>query len=962
MPRNPTRRSFLKLSAAAASVSAAKFAHAAPVGGRIAIITDDSALIHAEPVQYALGKLRDSITAAHLTDDHSLASLHIHIAPPDSPLAKPFPRTTSVSQSETVALIPGTHMGKPAILVTGVDARGIVYGLLELADRIRFSSDPITALHLAGPSIETTPNKVRSVSRGFCSEVEDKPWYYDRSFWTSYLDTLAAARFNRFAMTFGLAYDFPRGVTDDYFHLPYPYLVEVPGYEQVHVEPTLQSGERQRNLETLQFIAAETARRGLEFQLGIWTHAYQWTDSPNSAHHIVGLTPETHAAYCRDALAMILKACPQITGLTMRIHGESGIPEGSYDFWKTLWEAVTAARTPDGKPRVIELDLHAKGLDQRTIEVAQATRMPVKAGCKFWAEHLGLGYHQADIRAAEYPRTGVTGTFAVSSGARNFTRYGYGDFYQYPQGAPAGKSLDIIYRVWPGTQRHLLWADPALASGYGRAGTFCGAAGMEIMEPLFFKGREGSGQRFGRDAYADKSLGVLEKMGAPGASPSGTRDGDAQSSKGIVIPLRSTLASNAEESASQPQDLDAAKFTLTYMTWGRYLFNPDTDPTFYHRTLAQQFGPAGPALETTLAASSRILPLVTTAWLPSASNHEFWAEMLTSVQILPYTNKRPLYGDSPVPHNVSAISPLDPQLFTTIGQHAENLVSGKVDARYNSSEVIAALESLVATSNNALAKARTTAGTKARTPEFRRAEEDILILNGLGSFYADLFRTALFYSIQEKANSSVASQRSIEAYRKARQIWTDFSARAKSVYAVDVSYGRPEFRRGHWANRVAAIDADVTALLVAFGEKYATGDGTLTGPPLKDDPAANAAVQRALNPSTRPTIDARHTPADSFHPGSALQVVIGTYPAAVSKAILWYRHVTHGERWHSVEMQTTESRGGGRYVAVIPADYTNSPYPLQYYFELRTANAATLHPPFNSTWSNQPYYAIHKRT
>src|SRR5581483_3925375 len=617
MFHNPSRRAFLKLSAAVATASSAKLARAAYGSGHIAIHTDNSALVRAEPVQYALGVLREAVTAAHLTDDHSVAALHLQIALPDSLLAKPFSRARSVTDAETVALIPGTHMGKPAILVTGVDARGIVYGLLELADRVRSSSDPVSSLHLTAPLIETTPNKVRSVSRGFCSEIEDKPWYYDRDFWTSYLDNLTAARFNRFALTFGLGYDFPRGVTGDYLHFPYPYLIEVPGYEQVHVEPALQPGERQRNLEALQFIAAETARRGLEFQLGIWTHAYQWTDSPNSDHRIIGLTPETHAAYCRDALALLLDACPQITGLTMRIHGESGIPEGSYTFWKTVWEAVAAARTPDGKPRMVELDLHAKGLDSETVAIARATGMPVKAGAKFWAEHCGVGYHQADIRATEYPRKGVTGTFAVSNGARNFTRYGYGDFYQKDFG------LELLYRVWPGTQRHLLWADPALASGYGRSANFCGAAGMEIMEPLFFKGREGSGHPGGRDSYVDRSLGA---------------------------------------------ELDSAKFALTYMTWGRYLYTPDTDPTFYHRTFAQQFGSAGPALETALAASSRILPLVTTAWLPSASNHEFWPEMLTTVQILPYTNT-PLYGENPAPHNVSAISPLDPQLFTTIDQH-----------------------------------------------------------------------------------------------------------------------------------------------------------------------------------------------------------------------------------------------------------------------------------------------------
>ena len=136
----------------------------------------------------------------------------------------------------------------------------------------------------------------------FCSEVEDKPWYYDKDFWRGYLDVLAASRFNRFNFTFGLGYDFPRGVTGDYFHFPYPYLVDVPGYDVRVVRlaneageqnlPPFTAEEREKNLQMLRFIAAETSARGLEFQLGIWTHAYQWTDSPNAHHRIEGLTPE----------------------------------------------------------------------------------------------------------------------------------------------------------------------------------------------------------------------------------------------------------------------------------------------------------------------------------------------------------------------------------------------------------------------------------------------------------------------------------------------------------------------------------------------------------------------------------------------------------------------------------------------------------------------------------------------
>jgi len=51
-------------------------------------------------------------------------------------------------------------------------------------------------------------------------------------------------------------------------------------------------------------------------------------------------------------------------------------------------------------------------------------------------------------------------------------------------------------------------------------------------------------------------------------------------------------------------------------------------------------------------------------------------------------------------------------------------------------------------------------------------------------------------------------------------------------------------------------------------------------------------------------------------------------------------------------------KAGNVYSGFIPASYTSSPYPLQYYFEIHTLDSATLHPPFNSTFSNQPYYVV----
>ena len=884
MPNQTTRRTFLKLTTAAASVTAAEFSRALPTSKGIALIVDtESALIATEPVQWAVERLHQALTAKGVPISGS-GALTVLVSPATAPLAKKFGNLPGIAQSEMTALIPGNYNNVPAILVTGTDVRGLVYGLLELTERVRASDNPLTALSLPASVVEVTPNKVRSVARAFVSEIEDKPWFYDRAFWTNYLDTLAFARFNRFNFALGFGYDFPRGVTGDYLHFPYPYLVAVPEYSQVGVEPPLQPAERQRNLETLQFIAAETARRGLDFQLGIWTHAYEWTDSPHSDHHIIGLTPETHAAYCRDALAAVLKACPQITGLTLRIHGESGIPEGSYPFWQTLFEAIS------GAGRIIEIDMHAKGLNQIMIDMAHKTGMPVKAGAKFWAEHQGLAYHQADIREAEYPRKGVTGTFAVSSGERNFTRYGYGDFYGQRS------DIEVLYRVWPGTQRHLLWGDAALASGYGRAANFCGAAGMELCEPLTFKGREGSGHPGGRNAYVDSSLASVT--------------------------------------------YDTNKFAITYLLWGRHLYNPDTSVEVQRRFFRQVFGSSGLALEAALANSSRILPLITTAWLPSASNHSFWPELYSPISILPPTGK-PLYTDSPTPHNVSAISPLDPQLFSTIDQHAKDLMRGTKNARYSPGEVIEWLETMVRTSTAALAAARTSDGSHPKSPEFRQAEEDILILNGLGLYYANLFRAALFYSLHEVTGDPAAAAQSLAAFRKARDAWASMAARADKIYAKDISYGDIPIRRGNWSGRQPEIDRDLAALETHYGDH------------LIQQSSAEKAIPQAIKASARLKVDADHASPKSFHPGSELNLTIST-PAIVTDAILWYRHVNHGERWSSVSMQ----KAGNVHRASVPGSYTNSPYPLQYYFELHTANEATLHPPFNPTLSNQPYYAI----
>jgi hypothetical protein len=73
-----------------------------------------------------------------------------------------------------------------------------------------------------------------------------------------------------------------------------------------------------------------------------------------------------------------------------------------------------------------------------------------------------------------------------------------------------------------------------------------------------------------------------------------------------------------------------------------------------------------------------------------------------------------------------------------------------------------------------------------------------------------------------------------------------------------------------------------------------------------------------------------------------------------SAVMLLYRQVNQAERWQSVEME----RDARSFKATIPGTYTQSPFALQYYFELRQGPAASLYPGFNEVFANQPYFVL----
>jgi hypothetical protein len=287
------------------------------------------------------------------------------------------------------------------------------------------------------------------------------------------------------------------------------------------------------------------------------------------------------------------------------------------------------------------------------------------------------------------------------------------------------------------------------------------------------------------------------------------------------------------------------------------------------------------------------------------------------------------YTDTPAPTIFGNTSPLDPQLFSRINDFVDELLTGERSGRYSPIEVAQWLEDLSAIAQKGPGRGR-------------RVDMDVAIQSGLGRFFAAKFRAAVLYGIYARTGDRVALEHAIQAYRTARDAWAGSARAAEGVYVSDITFGELPWLRGHWLDRLPAIDADIALL-----EKQ------LSAATPSNNPKVEAAIAEALGRPQRPAIAVRHRPPERFQRRQPVELALSG--PVLTSAVLYYRHVNQAERWQSIPM----NRGGDTYIATIPSAYTDSPYPLQYYFELKSApDRSCLHPGFPDDLAGQPYYVV----
>ena len=328
---------------------------------------------------------------------------------------------------------------------------------------------------------------------------------------------------------------------------------------------------------------------------------------------------------------------------------------------------------------------------------------------------------------------------------------------------------------------------------------------------------------------------------------------------------------------------------------------------------------------------------MTTAHLPSASNNGYWPEIPSNM---------PIIGN-----RFAAVAAIDPGLFSSLNEFADELVKGPRSGKYSPLAVASWLAALADGADAHLAKAQSLVAAPA-SPAFQRLAIDVAIQSGTGRFLAQKLRAGLAYALYERLNDRPALEQAVNYYRAARDTWKKIVQTASTGYQADLTYGRERHLRGHWADRLPAIEkdlADLEKLVQPATAAKAEGDGRSSGAAL-----LAAALASAAAPAPRPRCE--HLPPVSFRPGEPVAIEVAIEAGYnVTRARLHYRHVNQGDEHRVVDLAAQ----GNRYQHTIPGEYTDSPYALMYFFDLHDSNGqAWLQPGLNADLANQPYFVV----
>lgn len=354
---------------------------------------------------------------------------------------------------------------KTVWVIAGYDDKGVMYALLDVANRISWSTGHSNPMQYVKEMTEQPGVKERGLSMYTMNRAYWESRFYDDVFWGRYLDMMAQNRFNMLEILFGYE--------NGGFLAPcYPYFFNVDGFPNVKMAD-ITPRQQQHNVETMNHIIQMAHNRGIGVRLGIWDHLYrgkvqaggnsdfEYVEGHPLPFQVGGLDTGNIKPYTKAAFAKFVKSFPSLDAILFKDNNEAGLKDSELlDFGLNFLRTVK-----ESAPNLM-VDIHAKGLTDTLIRAAINLGIKFRIAPKFWMEQMGLPYSPTHINREDQKNR----------------RHGYADMLRYPQ------KYTMLWKLWNGgTNRVFLWSDPEYARRFAESTHLYNGDGFEVYEPLATK-------------------------------------------------------------------------------------------------------------------------------------------------------------------------------------------------------------------------------------------------------------------------------------------------------------------------------------------------------------------------------------------------------------------------------------------------------------------------------------------
>lgn len=622
-------------------------------------------------------------------------------------------------------------------LIQAGDEKGFAYGVQTLAEWLRGNEDA----EFPEQGICGSPEvKVRGVDR-FIMNTDDEEWWLTEEYWEQYIQMLALSRINRLC--------FATGFDTEYLSPPYPFFVDVEGFEDVRL--AYEAGGNQKRLQMLRRIGQICHSYHLEFSFAIWQQQ-PWQKDKEQL--IYGLEDENRLCeYCAKGVQELLKACPEIDIMHYRVNYESGV--GSDDSAEEYWlDQIDAVAEVNRTVRPIRLELRAKGMTDRMVQRGLEQGLDVTVSTKYCCEQAGLPHHLTQMRGQELK------SLDNMNAAR---RYSYADMIRKP------REYHFLYRLWSNGSLTLFnWGDPDYVRRFAASMQLGDAVGFELMVPLTMRGGREFDRHTGWKLFRDERY--------------------------------------------QP-DFEDGRYWMFYRLFGRIGYDSACPSEGWMQEMQKRLGEKAEDAVKILALSSKILPFITAFHFPEHPQLWYWPEMNTGASLFREHNhhywfhvEKDTYQDSQACDEGLFYSVSD---YVKERGGEKETESSAADCRYTPFQVYDWLKQITDTLDSYLEGKE----EEDNNWEWNGILLDARMTNTLAKFHMYKMMASMGLAHYEYRQDGRYLADALNQMKIAEKFWIELANLGDAYHEqLDFSAGACSQRQGHWRDYCPEIQKDIAKL------------------------------------------------------------------------------------------------------------------------------------------------------